>query len=118
MPVEFKGPNPNFTKMKKDGGDVKVDGVKKVAVESVNHQDFGGKQRLADTNPGSDRQSREVHGTNPAEKGRLTGMKVPKLGGNREIGTEKTSNEPPRGFRYNREGHKIENSSLSEGSGS
>lgn len=114
MSVEFKGPNPNFTKMKKDGGDVKVDGAKKVKLESVNHQDFSGKQRLADTNPGSDRQSREVHGKNPATHGALTGMKQPKMG-DRSIGTETKSNEPPRGFVYNREGHKMETGSTSEG---
>jgi hypothetical protein len=118
MTVEFKGPNPKFTDMKKDKGDVKVGSGRDVKLESVNHDDFAGKSRLADKNPGTGDQSRDVHGTNPFEKGKLTGMEQPKMGlQDEKINGDKKLNEPPRAFKYSREGHAIENGSKMEGQG-
>lgn len=118
MSVEFRGPNPNFTKMKKDGGDVKVDGMKETHLESVNRDDFEGRERKPKINPGADSQSRTVHGKQPFTEGALSGMEQPKMGlQDEKISGDKKINEPPRGFKYNREGHKIENGGSMEGQG-
>ena len=118
MSVEFKGPNPNFTHMKKDGGDVKVDGMRGVKNESVNHEDYSGHQRKPDVNPGAGKQSREVHGKNPFTEGALSGMEQPKMGKeDGRISKDKGTNEPPRAFKVNREGHAVDHGSTSEGAG-
>lgn len=109
MAVEFKGPNGSFVNMKKDGGDVKVGGMKSVKNESVNHDDFSGKQRLADTNPGADKQSKTLHSKEPFTKGRLDGMEQPKGMGLQDgkISQNESSNKPPRSFVTSREGHPV-----------
>ena len=115
MGVEFKGPNPDFLKMKKDGGDVKPGSGKGVEVHSVNHDDFSGRQRLADKNPGTGENSRTVHAKTPFTEGALSGMEQPKMGEqDGKIEGGKKINEPARGFKYNREGHKIDNGPISE----
>ena len=109
--VELKGPNASFVgKMLKHGGDVKVGGEKKVELESVNHDDAMGRKKLADTNPGADKQNHEVHGEKPAELGKLSGIHQPKIGGSDEsVEKEIKLNRPPRAFKYSREGHSMEN---------
>lgn len=111
----LKGPNSNFVNsMLKKGGDVKVGGLRKVELESVNHEDGDGtgegKKKLPDTNPGADRQNHEVHGEEPHEKGRLSGIHQPKIGGSEEsIASVEKLNRPPRSFTFNREGHSVNN---------
>ena len=107
MATKFMGPNDNFVpKFHHDKGDVKVGGGRDVKNESVNHDDFEGRKRLADKNPGTGEQNHEVHGTNPAEKGKLSGMFQPKTGGMKQsVSGEMGVNKPPRAFKYTREGH-------------
>ncbi len=119
--VKLMGPNENFVpKFLRDKGDVKVDGLRKVKLESVNHEGSEGNsegnpgQHHPDTNEGADRQSREVHKMEPAEKGARPGMMQP--GENMESisGYEKL-NRQPRSFKFNREGRAVNNGS--EGNG-
>lgn len=116
MSVKLMGPNDNFVpKVLKDGaGKLKVGAEKKTNFESVNHEDFSGKQRLADTNPGSNRQNQPQYGKNPAQKEMRDGKEIP-MKKRTEISAEEESNKPPRGFVYSREGHKIDNGPSSEG---
>lgn len=115
MAVKFEGPNNNFVpKMLKKGGDFKPGGEKKTMVESVNHDRYDGSKAKPDTNPGAYENSKMVHGADPAEKDRRPGMKVPEIGGEREIGKEEKLNHPPRAFKYSREGHSVMNGSNSE----
>lgn len=115
MSVKFEGPNPNFTHMKKDGGDVKPGAGRDVTVHSVNHDDFSGKQRLADKNPGTGENSRTVHAKAPFTEGALSGMEQPKMGEqDGKISQDKGLNEPPRAFKINREGHAVDRGSVSE----
>lgn len=115
MAVKFEGPNPNFTNMKKDGGDVKPGDGKSVMVESVNHEDFSGRKRLADKNPGTGENSRTVHAKAPFTEGALSGMEQPKMGEqDGKISSNVSMNEPPRAFKVNREGHAIDRGSVSE----
>lgn len=116
MATKLMGPNDNFVpKFHHDKGDVKVGSGPATKLESVNHEDFEGRQRIPDTNPGAGEQNHEVHGTNPAEKGRLSGMHQPKIGGSDEsVSKEKGLNTPPRAFKYSREGHAVDRGSISE----
>lgn len=116
MSVKFEGPNGNFVpKFFKDKGDVKVGSGPSTKLESVNHEDFEGRKRVPDTNPGAGEQNHDVHGTNPAEKGKLTGMFQPKTGGMKQsVSGEKGLNTPPRAFKYSREGHAVNRGSISE----
>jgi hypothetical protein len=117
MNTKLLGPNGKFIDMVKDGGDVKVDGGRKTDLHSVNHDDFSGKQRLADTNPGADKQSKTLHSKEPFTKGRLDGMEQPKGMGLQDgkISSNKSSNEPPRSFVTSREGHPVMRGPGSEG---
>ena len=79
--------------------------MKETKLESVNHDDMNGNKKLADTNPGAGEQNHEVHGENPAEKHKLTGIEIPKLSDGAVSKGEKL-NRPPRAFSFGREGHK------------
>lgn len=107
----LKGPNSNFVNtMLKRGGDVKVGSGPATKLESVNHDDMNGEKKHPDTNPGAGEQNHDVYGEDPAEKGKLSGMHQPKIGGSDEsVEKEESLNRQPRAFKYSREGHSVRN---------
>jgi len=115
MTVEFKGPNGSFVGMKKDGGDVPFKATKSAKIETVNNENYAGDAAMPSRETGSDKNNHTVHGKQPAEHLKLSGIHQPQIGGAEgDVAKEEKLNKPFRAFKYSREGRAMDNGSNDE----